>query len=574
MEKKSIRGRGGPAPLFARVDRERLDLSRAKSASFNISFPAAASAVGCDEYFVVVDVYSAHSHVHPEGHVGWWRYDLGGWDDINVKVSRAGRRLSVSFKGSGRSVDQWINDDCPRAGDDVLAVSVVIRSSETDAIEFEDRIFLYTDRAALRRSEQLRREAAAVPASIKRLPARWFCWPRDVKVHIVACNIRSLDAVGNFTFDLYRFFSSQGIGCRIYAQSFDPALRGLISHVCELLYSAGERDLVIFNFSIYDEYLRAIAALPCRKIVYYHNITPPSMFQIYDAEYAQYCSKAYGQFRILKDFDVVMVNSLMSKREFLELVEREPDESEASGEAEGFEDADGQDDPAGTPAGGSRDGAPPVLVAPPFLAGPRKWETVEEEDVEIPQASELLLYVGRIAPHKKIEDLLHLYDEYRRLSRASRLLIVGAASFKGYGNYINYLLEKEFPRIKERIHIYNDVSDGQLKRLYSAATAYVSMSEHEGYCIPVVEAMAFGKPVFAYAQEAVRETLGGTGRVFHEKDFPAIARDIHGVLTDGSELEKMLAAQGRRLARIEREADGTTLWRAVEAALFGHAGDL
>ena len=113
------------------------------------------------------------------------------------------------------------------------------------------------------------------------------------------------------------------------------------------------------------------------------------------------------------------------------------------------------------------------------------------------------------------------------------------------------------------------VSDGQLKTLYERSSAFVTMSEHEGFCVPVVEAMAFDKPVFAYADEAVLETLGRSGRVFYNKDFDAIAGDLDAVLSNPWIERLIVASQRSRMAEIVDQAAGQALWSVLEKVLYG-----
>ena len=110
--------------------------------------------------------------------------------------------------------------------------------------------------------------------------------------------------------------------------------------------------------------------------------------------------------------------------------------------------------------------------------------------------------------------------------------MVGGARFDGYVGFLRYLLDNEYAELARSTSIFTTASaTASSRRSTSAAAAFVTMSEHEGFCVPVVEAMAFDKPVFAYADEAVLETLGRSGRVFYSKDFEAIAADIDAVLS-------------------------------------------
>jgi glycosyltransferase involved in cell wall biosynthesis len=173
-----------------------------------------------------------------------------------------------------------------------------------------------------------------------------------------------------------------------------------------------------------------------------------------------------------------------------------------------------------------------------------------------------------VAQHKKIEDLVALFQEYHNLDQDSCLLIVGTHLMPGYSAYLRHVLDTRFQRVKDSIFFLGEVSLGQLKSLYRACSAFVTMSEHEGFCLPVVEAMSFDLPVFAYAEPAVRETLGGSGVICYSKDFPVIAEDMHRILHSTNELAHMLASQRRRVGEIEHEANGYALWRAFEEVLF------
>jgi glycosyltransferase involved in cell wall biosynthesis len=175
-------------------------------------------------------------------------------------------------------------------------------------------------------------------------------------------------------------------------------------------------------------------------------------------------------------------------------------------------------------------------------------------------------------PHKKIEDLLALFAAYQDLNPDSALVVAGRPAVGGYGNYIRYLLDRRYPRLAGRILLTGAVTAGQLKRLYSRASGFVTMSEHEGFCVPLVEAMHFDRPVFAWGQRAVRETLGGSGVVFLEKDPAAMAGEIRRVLGDAAERERVLRAQRERLAGLAAESDGRAVWRFLLAALESHAG--
>jgi glycosyltransferase involved in cell wall biosynthesis len=571
---KMIKKAGSSLPFFARIDRDYLDLTSKGSESFTVSFPAH---VKSSDLFLVIDIYSAVNHVHPEGHVGWWRFNLSGEKDTKVKINKSKGRLNASFQKEKQTGEKWINPDFIHKDDDTFSIHIVLRNIDNEAIEFEDRIYLFTKKTAIENSLRIRDGIENNLEEVRGMATRWYCWPDGATVHLFATDIKSEDAVGNFTFDIFKFLRLNDIPCSMYAQNFDPLLRGIIKPAQELFFNLKKQDVIFLHFSIFDPYLDAIAALPFRKVVYYHNITPPRMFQIYDAELAEYCSKAYGQFEMLKSFDAFMSNSVISVNELKKLSEEHniledeeeeylekdyPEEEEADEKGEEKKEKKGKDDKKRSSRPLSR-----IYVCPPLI-NLRKWDIIEEIPFnDLPEADTLLLYVGRVAPHKKIEDLIFLYNEYHKLDPDSRLLIIGGAAFKGYKNYINYLLEKQDPRIKDRIHLFNNVSPSQLKNIYGISSLFVTMSEHEGFCIPLVEAMYFRKPVFAYAQDAVVETMGKSGRLFYEKDFQSIATEIDKVVKDPMVIDKIIEAQDERFEDLALKANGETLWKALEAAL-------
>jgi len=98
------------------------------------------------------------------------------------------------------------------------------------------------------------------------------------------------------------------------------------------------------------------------------------------------------------------------------------------------------------------------------------------------------------------------------------------------------------------------VTQAELNACYRAADVFLCMSEHEGFCVPLVEAMHFGVPIVAYAQDAVAETLGGAGILVRHKEFEAIAELLDLVLTDAQLRERVVARQRERLRAFQRPA--------------------
>jgi glycosyltransferase involved in cell wall biosynthesis len=157
-----------------------------------------------------------------------------------------------------------------------------------------------------------------------------------------------------------------------------------------------------------------------------------------------------------------------------------------------------------------------------------------------------LLSVGRIAPNKCLEDCLFVFDYFQRfVERRSRLFIVGR--WDGNEAYL-WRLQKLAGRLGVRDVVFTGVvPQPALLGLLDLADAMLCMSEHEGFCVPLVEAMRRGVPVFAYASTAVPETLRGTGVLFTEKRWPVVAEAI-GLLLENHQLRQRVIAGERREA--------------------------
>ena len=174
------------------------------------------------------------------------------------------------------------------------------------------------------------------------------------------------------------------------------------------------------------------------------------------------------------------------------------------------------------------------------------------------------LFVGRIAPNKRIEDHIRLAEHYKRYVDAYyRFIFVGRYDAVPRYYAVVRALMAEYRMLDERFVFTGAVSDEELAIYYRHAAVYVSLSEHEGFCAPLLEAMAAGVPVLAYAAAAVPETLGGAGVQFAPKDLE-FAAELLGELAFNDGLRaSVIAGQRRRLADFGDER----ILRGLESAL-------
>ena len=169
------------------------------------------------------------------------------------------------------------------------------------------------------------------------------------------------------------------------------------------------------------------------------------------------------------------------------------------------------------------------------------------------------LFVGRIAPNKKIEDHIRLAEQYKRnVDAYYRFIFVGRYDVvPRYYSMVRALMS-EYRLLDERFIFTGPVPDEELAIYYRHAAVYISLSEHEGFCVPLLEAMAADVPILAYAAAAVPDTLGGAGVQFAPKDLEQAAELLGALAFDDDLRAEVIAGQRRRLAdfgdaRIVRE---------------------
>jgi glycosyltransferase involved in cell wall biosynthesis len=158
------------------------------------------------------------------------------------------------------------------------------------------------------------------------------------------------------------------------------------------------------------------------------------------------------------------------------------------------------------------------------------------------------LFVGRIAPNKKIEDHIRFAEHYKRYVDAFyRFIFVGKVdAVPSYYSTIRALM-MEYRLLHDRFIFTGPVTEDELLVYYRQAAVYVSLSEHEGFCAPLLEAMAADVPVLAYSAAAVPETLGGAGVQFYPKDLEHAAELAGALVFDDNLRSAVIAGQRRRL---------------------------
>jgi glycosyltransferase involved in cell wall biosynthesis len=327
-------------------------------------------------------------------------------------------------------------------------------------------------------------------------------------------------------------FRAWGHVADVYALELDPDLEG-DGRRFEEWRPGSPSDAVVLHYALPSPMTAALREHRGRRILLHHNITPAEYFVGWDAEMVRICTLGRRELGTLAPHvDLGLADSEFNRLEL---------------EALGFR----------------RTGVLPIYLD--F----RRYRESPGPVLERMLADGLtnLLFVGRLAPNKRPEDLIRLASYWKRyISPDVRLLLAGKAPRRrAYFDALQALAYEEGFTPWEVVFL-GHVSHDDLLACYSTASVFVSMSEHEGFGVPLVESMLMRVPVLAYSATAVPHTLGGAGVQFTEKRLPEVAEIAHALATDDGLRTEVLAGQDRRLSAFAPDA--------VEGALRGYVDSL
>ncbi|MCU0255968.1 MAG: glycosyltransferase, partial [Vicinamibacterales bacterium] len=309
----------------------------------------------------------------------------------------------------------------------------------------------------------------------------------------------------------------------------DPRLEHLTLDYRGLPDASHPDNLLIHHFSIGSRASRVAYALPDRMALVYHNITPPEYFIGVHPLLVQLCFMGRRELRAYVG------------RVAMALGDSEYNRQELA--AAGFTDTAVL--PV-VPSFAHLDVPPSRLLSAPF------------DDAWVN-----LLFVGRVIPNKKLEDVIRVFAAYKRtINPRSRLIFVG--SHAGFDLYFAMLQQLVATLRLPDVHFMGHVSNEELTSFYDIADVFLCASEHEGFCVPLIEAFYKRVPVVAYAATAVPATMDGGGVLFEDKDPAHVARIVDALVSDQALAERVIEAQDAALDRLVGRDFGATLLRFVE----------
>lgn len=320
------------------------------------------------------------------------------------------------------------------------------------------------------------------------------------------------DAIGNNALAIQNILRDAGYETAVYARDIDKRLPPRAVLPFSRLPRLGKQDILLYHMGIGSDLNDQLPDLGGRLVIQYHNITPPKFFLPYD--FNSYSSCAWGRRQLLSMARMPQRCIAVSEYNKQDLLEA------------GF--------------------TCPIDVCPILIPF--------EDYQQAPSQAVLdryndgwtnLIFVGRIAPHKHQEDVIRAFAWYKKhLNPKSRLFLVGSGNIDRYTkrlhDYIDLLGVKDviFP---------GHIKFNEILAYYKLADVFLCMSEHEGFCVPLAEAMCFRVPIVARAAAAVPDTLDGSGVLLPDNDPVRAALAVDRLVRDPALREEVLASQDRRL---------------------------
>ncbi len=351
-----------------------------------------------------------------------------------------------------------------------------------------------------------------------------------IDVHQFSTSLTYGDAISDEILEIRRVLRERGHRSEVFTRFFDPRLAAEVKDYREYGRFSAPSNVVIFHFSIGSPVSKLFFRVPDRKIMIYHNITPHEFFLDYHRILARECYKGRLEIRLFKDkTDLALGDSDFNRREL---------------EAAGY----------------APTGVLPILCD--FSKFDRPGDPVTRAVFD--DGATNILFVGRVIPNKRFEDAIKAFAVYRRLFNPdSRLILAG--DYRGMERYHAALVDLVARLGVPGVHFTGHIEFDQLVAYYRMARVYLSMSEHEGFGVPLLEAFHLRLPVVAFAAGAVEETMNGGGVLLRDKSPAKTAALLDALVRDAALRETVVAGQLRALEKYRRENVARILLGHVDA---------
>jgi glycosyltransferase involved in cell wall biosynthesis len=322
--------------------------------------------------------------------------------------------------------------------------------------------------------------------------------------HIAICTseVSYGDAVSNDVMGMFDVIGEQNLKVSIFAENIFTSNEIVKSIDCIGNFIKDSEDVIIYHLSTgWFKGLDVLTKLNCKKIIKYHNITPPDYFYGFSSSHVESCKVGIEQLDIIANLDLELYlnDSRFNKMEMI---------SKGAKVSKCF-------------------------VVPPFNNIERLKSLKPDFNIlnKYNDKKVNILSVGRVAPNKGFSELIDAFALYNKyFNKESRLIIVGDRHPR-LSAYINFLNDKvRSLNLEDYILFTGKVNDEQLKSYFLISNIFALTSYHEGFCLPLVEAMSMKIPVIAYGSAAVADTVDNGGIVWEDLDINLIAMTINEII--------------------------------------------
>jgi len=339
-----------------------------------------------------------------------------------------------------------------------------------------------------------------------------------VEIHQFATSLTYGDAISDEMLEIQKALRKKGYTSEIFTRFCEPRMAKYAKNFKEYTQFSSSSNVVIFHFSIGSPVSKMFFRIPDRRIMIYHNITPYEFFLDSHRILSRECYKGRLEIKLfVEKVDLALGDSEFNRKELDSL-------------------------------GYANTGVLPILID--FTKFDGNTDPVVHRIYD--NGKFTVLFVGRVIPNKKFEDVIKTFSVYKKyFNPDSQLLLAG--DFRGMERYLA-ALEKLVDELNlSDVHFTGRVEFAELLACFRLADVYLSMSEHEGFGVPLIESFYLGLPVVAYAAGAVEETMNGGGILIRDKDFAKTAVLLDELHRDESFRKKILLSQKKALEKFSQE---------------------
>lgn len=330
------------------------------------------------------------------------------------------------------------------------------------------------------------------------------------------------DAIGNDTLAIRDVIARMGYETEIYyIDHIDNRLPADAAKPLNSMPELRSDDILLYHACTGAPMNFELPKYGCKKVMIYHNVTPPLFFHEFNTEVERVQEYAYEGIRFLNDkVDYCIADSEYNRRDLIDMGYRCPID------------------------------VCPIVI--PYTDYDTEPDQLIMERMRA-DGYKNLLFVGRIVPNKKQEDIIRAFYRYHTLyEKKSRLILIGSAGgMESYYNALKAYIGKL--GLEDCVIFPGHIRFPEILAYYRTADVFVCMSEHEGFCVPLVEAMYFRVPIVAFASSAIPDTLGHGGLLLDKKDPDIAAAAIDRIMWDSNLREWIKKGQEESLKRFHPE---------------------